>query len=80
MPVTKSAKKALKVAKRRKQENDRRKRQIRKIVGGFDKNPEEEALSRAFSVLDRAVDHKVIHKNTASRLKSRLGRLLSKPA
>lgn len=35
-------------------------------------------MSTAFSVIDKAVKRKVIHKNTASRYKSRLSKMLAK--
>lgn len=42
------------------------------------KNPTAKALQKVYSQLDRAVKKKLIHKNKASRLKSRLSKLLVK--
>jgi len=47
---------------------------IKKVMESENK---EEALKKAYSVLDKAVKKGVIHKNAAARKKSRLAKLLS---
>lgn len=76
MPVLKSAKKSLKVAKRRKTENDGLKSKIRQAQKAVYTNPSLKTISEAFSAIDRAVKKHFIHKNRAARLKSQLSKLL----
>jgi len=78
MPVTKSAKKALRRDRRRTIINLRIKKAYKEAVRLVRKNPTLEALKRAYSQLDRAAKKKVIPKNKAARLKSRLAKLLAK--
>lgn len=84
MPITSSAKKAVKVAKRRYTENTLNKlnyksalKQVRKAAeaGVIDTT---ELLSSAQSSLDKAVKTKLMHRNTASRLLSRLSKRVAK--
>lgn len=78
MPLTKSAKKALKTDKRRKEENDLTRAKIKSALKGAKiaiRNGETdvtELVSKAYSELDTAAKKNVIHKNKAARLKSRL--------
>jgi small subunit ribosomal protein S20 len=78
MPILKSAKKALKVAKRRKTENDTLKKKVRNAQKAFRTSPSVEALRSAFSTIDTATKKHLMHKNKAARLKSQLSKLLSK--
>ena len=80
MPVSKSAKKALRVGARRKVENLTTKslyksaiKLVKKAVtdGSTEVNS---LLSKAQSSLDKAAKSKTIHKNKAARLKSRLAK------
>ncbi len=79
MANTKSAKKAMRVAERRRLEN----RPIRSAVRTYyrkataaiatpDAETTEAAIVRAISALDKAAHKKVIHPNNAARRKSRL--------
>jgi len=76
MPVTKSAKGALKKDQRRQAENLKTKNAYKKAIGYFKKNISSQALSEAYTKIDRAAKKNVIHKNKASRLKSQLAKLL----
>lgn len=78
MPQTKSAKKTLRVEKRRKAVNFLVKEKIHEAVKTSRKTPTLNSVKKAFSVLDQAVKKQVIHKNKASRLKKRLNLLLTK--
>lgn len=78
MPVTKSAKGALKVAKRNTLQNSRIKRRVHMIVKEARESKTKASVNKAFSVLDRAAKIHVIHKNKAARLKGRLSALLTK--
>ena len=80
MPVTKSAKKALRVDIRRKAENVITKEVYKKAVKLVRKAVQEgagdisELLGKAQSALDKAAKTKTIHRNKAARLKSRLAK------
>lgn len=81
MPITKSAKKAVRGSLRKKALNDRRKRamkeaikKIEKLAKG-DKAEALKMLSSAFQAIDKAAKRGVIKKNNAARKKSRLSRL-----
>jgi small subunit ribosomal protein S20 len=83
MPITSSAKKALRQSKTRHAHNVVRKVAYKKAVLNFRKlvtakkmNEAVKALSLAFKALDKAAKTKVIEKNKASRLKSRLSKLI----
>lgn len=85
MPITQSAKKALRQNKTRHARNVIKKESYKKTVTNFRKlivaKKNEEAvaaLSLAFQALDKAAKTKVIEKNKASRLKSRLSQMLKK--
>jgi len=84
MPLTKSAKKALKVSKRQKAENDVVRANIKnalksaKIAIKNKSNEAGELLSKAYRELDLAAKKHVIHKNKAARLKSRLTKASTK--
>lgn len=75
MPVTKSALKALRKDKRRTRVNQKIRSSFKNAVKKARLQPNGENLNQAFSTLDKAAKKKVIHKNKAARLKSRLSRL-----
>lgn len=84
-PITKSAKKALRQSKKRRARNIRRKQAFKDIVKNIRKlaleNKKKEAealLPKAYKALDKAVKTRIIKKNTASRKKSRLTKLVNK--
>ena len=84
MPITKSAKKALRQSLRRKAENDKRRDAIRELKVKFrkllaaGKTKEAESLLPAiYKAFDKAAKGKVIEKNAASRKKSRITRTLA---
>ncbi len=85
MPITQSAKKALRGSARKHKFNDARRKKMRstikdtkRFVGTSAKNKEE--LSAAFQAIDKAAKRGVIKKNTASRRKSRLVKLFRRGA
>jgi len=81
MPITKSAKKAIRGSLRKKAVNDRRTRAMKEIVkkveklAKTDKAEAGKMLSSAFQAIDKAAKTGVIKKNTAARKKSRLARV-----
>ena len=80
MPITRSAKKALRQSARRKATNDARKKGMKDAVKRAKKEMTPESLSTAYKKLDKAAKGNAIHKNRASRLKSRLAHRMAKSA
>jgi len=76
MPVTKSARKALKQEKRRAAENQRVKNAYKKAIRFFKENVSANSLNMAYKKIDQAAKKHLIHQNKASRLKSQLAKLL----
>jgi small subunit ribosomal protein S20 len=82
MPITRSAKKALRVSDRKKSINDRRKKtmkdsikKIEKMVKAKDASVGKE-LGTAYAAIDKALKRGVIKKNTAARRKSLVARMV----
>ncbi len=85
MPIIKSAKKALRQNIRRRKKNVKKKaelktviKQYKKLIAAGEKNKAAEFLSQVYKKLDKAAKVNLIKKNKASRLKSRLSKLLPK--
>jgi small subunit ribosomal protein S20 len=85
MPITKSAKKALKQSRRRRLFNLRRSKkmkmlvkQIRGLIKEKKKKEAIELLPSVYQAIDKAAKRGVIKKNTASRKKSRLIKAIEK--
>jgi len=83
MPITKSAKKALRKEIKRRENNQRYKAGIRRLVKQFNKlvlakegRKAKELLPLIFKALDKAAKEKAIKKGQADRKKSRLSRRL----
>lgn len=78
MPLIKSAIKKMRKDKTRTSRNKKRESALKRLLKEARKNPNTKNLSAVFSSLDKAAKVKLIHQNKASRLKSRLSRLLKK--
>jgi|PlaIllAssembly_1097288.scaffolds.fasta_scaffold652786_2 small subunit ribosomal protein S20 len=78
MPVTVGALRKLRADKRKAAVNVRVRAALREAVSDMRRKPTEKKVSELFSKLDRAVKGRVIHKNKAARLKSRLVALVKK--
>ena len=85
MPNTSSAKKAMRVSRRRRVINlitiDKYKdavKAVRQFVAAKNKAGAGKALPAAFAQLDKAAKKNMIHKNKAARLKSRLSKAVGK--
>ena len=82
MPITKSAKKAMRGSLRKKGFNDSRKRAMKEIIKKIeklaktDKKEAVKMLPSAFAIIDKAAKTNVIKKNNAARKKSRLARIM----
>ena len=87
MPITKSAKKALRASLKKQAYNERRRRAMKEAVKAARKIAAEKKgsdaraeLSRAYKAIDKAAKRGVIKKGAASRKKSRLAKALKKAA
>jgi len=85
MPITKSAKKALRQSLRRRSENLRRKnaykntlKEFRALVASGKKNEAAKLLPKVYKALDKAAKTNVIKRNKSARLKSSAAKLLTK--
>lgn len=85
MPITQSAKKALRQSKKRNLQNLAFKRKFKLAVKEFRQEVGAKSLEKAknllptvYQAVDKAAKKGVIKKNTASRYKSRLTQLLNK--
>lgn len=83
MPITTSAKKALRSSKTKKVFNDRRAKAMKIAIKGVKKLTGIEAkkeLAKAYQAIDKAAKRGIIKKNTAARKKSRLAKAIKKTA
>ena len=78
MPVIKQAIKKVRQDKRKTLINIKVKGAYKTAVREFKKKPSEATLRIAYKALDTAAKTNVIHKNKASRLKSRLSKKIAK--
>lgn len=76
MPNLQNAKKALRVAKRKRVVNDRRRRAMKIAIKEVKKTTTPEDLAKAYQAIDKAAKRGVIKKNTAARKKSRITKAL----
>jgi small subunit ribosomal protein S20 len=75
MPVTKTAKRALRVADRKKTMNTTIIVGLEKAIRTAKKSKTFESIKKVYALADRAVKNDVIHKNKASRIKSSISKL-----
>ena len=87
MPITKSAKKALRQNTRRKERNliykDKIKnlqKQVKNLVSQKKIKEAKELLPQVYKALDKATKVGIIKKNTAARKKSKITKLVNKPS
>lgn len=85
MPNTKSAMKAMRQNERRHARNLKTKdqfksaiKEVKKLIAENKKVEASTAMKRVMSALDKAAKKGVVHKNTASRRKSRLTKAIGK--
>jgi len=85
MPITKSAKKALRQSLRRRIKNLRNKekiksliKQVRNFVSQKKIEEAQKLLPRVYKILDKAAKTGLIKKNTAARKKSRIAKAILK--
>jgi len=87
MPITKSAKKALRQSVKKRVQNIQRKKKYRSYIKEFKNAIEAQDFEKAkillpqvYKALDKAAKKNTLKKNTVSRTKSRLTKRLSKSA
>ena len=79
MPVTKTAKRALRVSDRKKDLNTLIFTNLDKAIRAAKKSRTKESVQKVYALADRAVKKEIMHKNKASRIKSAISKL-AKPA
>jgi len=72
MPVTKTAKRALRVSKRKQLVNKIIISRLEAAIREAKKRRKKASIIKAISLADRAAKKKIIHKNKAARIKSQL--------
>ena len=75
MPITKSAKKALRQSRSRREKNLVWKEKLKKAVKSAIETKTPATLSEAYKTIDKSAKVGLIKKNKASRLKSKLAKL-----
>lgn len=85
MPITKSAKKALRQNKKRRKRNLQKSRFLKdqikilkKFIAAKDKKIALDFLPMVYKTIDKSVKNKIVAKNAAARLKSRLTKEVNK--
>lgn len=85
MPITSSAKKALRASLRKREFNLKRKdkvskavKSLRKLIAAGDKKAAQALMPTLQQALDKAVKGNTLNKNMASRKKSRLSKMVKK--
>jgi len=85
MPITRSAKKALRQSIRRREQNLSRKeaykrvvKEVRRLANAGSNDDARKLLPQLYKALDKAAKTRAIAKNKARRLKSRLTKLAAK--
>lgn len=76
MPVIKSARKKLRVDKKRESQNKKMRSLIDLTIKRAERKPTPGSVGEAFRVIDKSVKKDIMHKNKAARLKSRLSKLI----
>jgi small subunit ribosomal protein S20 len=79
MPVTKTAKRALRASKRKGSVNKIIKTNLDTALRMAKRQKTKTSILKAISLADRAAQKKLIHKNNAARIKSALSKILAKP-
>jgi small subunit ribosomal protein S20 len=85
MPITTSAKKALRASLRKRKFNEWRKNAVKRVSKNIKKllidkklDEAQKTLSQAYKAIDKAAKRGILKKNTAARRKSRIARLVKK--
>ena len=76
MPVTKTAKRALRSSKKKEEVNKALTGRLQIAVRLAKKEKSKKTITQAISLADRIAKKRIIHKNKAARIKSSLSKLL----
>jgi small subunit ribosomal protein S20 len=79
MPVTKTAKRALRSSQKKRAVNSKIRARLEASIRKAKKEKTPTSVKHAISVVDKAAKKKVIHKNKAARIKGTLSKLGSNP-
>ena len=77
MPVIRSAKKKLRVDRKRESANKKMRSLLELTIKKAQRKPTPSSTREAFKIIDKSVKKGIIHKNKAARIKSRLSKLLT---
>ncbi len=80
MPVTKTAKRALRSSKKKESVNNKTLADLEIAIRQAKKKKSAKAVNNAISMIDRAAKKNLLHKNKASRMKSQMAKLAPKKA
>ena len=80
MPIIKSAIKKVRKDKARTARNKKRGKTLKSLIKKVRSTNSAKDLKEVYSALDKAVKIKLIHSNKASRLKSRLSKMVVQPS
>ncbi len=78
MPVIKSAKKKLRVDRKRESVNKKTEAFINLVIRKAQRKPTPTSIRDAFKAIDKGVKKNIFHKNKGARIKSRLSKLIGK--
>lgn len=78
MPVTKTAKRALRASKKKAEVNQLTRINLEAAIRAAKRGKSLEKILKAVSLADRAAKKKLIHKNKAARIKTALAKLAPK--
>lgn len=77
MPITRSAKEAIRNSSRKRVFNDRRRKAMKDLTKEAKAQPTQENLNKAYQAIDKAVKRGVIKANAGARKKSQVAKLLA---
>jgi small subunit ribosomal protein S20 len=80
MPITRSAKEAIRNSARKRVFNDRRRNAMKSLTKEAKIAPSQDGLNKAYQAIDKAVKKGVIKPNAGARKKSQVARALAKAA
>lgn len=75
MPNIKSAKKKMRQDVKREMQNTTYKKTVKQTLKNMSKMKDKQEVAKAYAVIDKAAKSKIIHKNKAARLKSKISRI-----
>ncbi len=80
MPITRSAKKAIRSSSKKRVFNDRRRKAMKDLTKMAKTSPSQENLNLAYQAIDKAVKRGVIKANAGARKKSQVAKALAQKA